>query len=309
MSINPETLRKFRKASRLSQDALAGESKVGKRTIARIESGEIDPEKVRNSTVEKLSTALKCDPGDLENELDEEMEAKRKLRKLGFVPLQGYISGEAGLDYGLVERRYGVSARAIMETAPLAFLLLAEGSLVWRKKKVEAFDEAADNLFSMAGGHFDFVNAIDRAVDASVEEKESIAKRDLFGRSVAEDTYSFGYDPSTNNPFADYLRELASTIDDDVLEFDPDGIGLWRVGQEVPEYTIDCAYLSELADGDYRAEYALKHRHVRIKDIPENLLGSEARDARVAWLTQHIPAEMCELLDSLLDIKIEIEGI
>lgn len=305
MSINPETLRKIRKASRLSQNALAYESKVSKRTIARIESGEIDPDKVRNNTVEKLSTALKCDPGDLEKAPDEEMEAKRKLRNLGFVPLQGHISGEAGLDYELVERRYGVSARAIIETAPLAFLLLAEGSLAWRKKKVEAFDEAANNLRGMAGGHFDFVKAIYRAEDASTEEKDSIAKRDLFGRSVADDTYTFGYNPSTNNPFADYLRELASAIDDDVLEFDPGGIGSWRVGQEVPEYTIDCAYLSELADGDYLAEYALKHRYVRIKEIPENLLVSEARDARIAWLTQRIPAEVRESLPSLPNIVIE----
>ena len=89
MTINPETLRQYRKNSRLSQEALAYESNVGKRTIARIESREVDPEKVRTSTLKKLSKALKCDPSDLEKPFEEAAEVEQKLRNLGMVPLQG----------------------------------------------------------------------------------------------------------------------------------------------------------------------------------------------------------------------------
>ena len=128
------------------------------------------------------------------------------------------MSGEAALDYGLVQRRYSVSTREIMELAPLAFLLLAEGSLNWRKQKVESFDEATNNLRKLGGGHFSFVNAIYRAEEACFDEEKSIEKRDVFGQHLADDTYNLGYDPSTNNPFADYLRELANDIDDDILE-------------------------------------------------------------------------------------------
>ncbi len=53
--------------------------------------------------------------------------------------------------------------------------------------------------------------------------------------------------------------------------------------------------LDDLAGGNLDAEYALACGHVRIADIPDELLGEDNAEKRVEWIVSHIPED--ELAD------------
>ena len=60
-----------------------------------------------------------------------------------------------------------------------------------------------------------FTDTLTVAGMAIAEEEESIAKNDLFGEHLLQNTNMVGgqpFDPSTDNPFASYLRELEGKL-------------------------------------------------------------------------------------------------
>lgn len=56
-----------------------------------------------------------------------------------------------------------------------------------------------------------------------------------------------------------------------------------------PDYRINYAELQRLAGDDDWANRALKHGHVKLQDIPEIMLGDDARDKRIEWLGHRVP--------------------
>jgi hypothetical protein len=116
--------------------------------------------------------------------------------------------------------------------APLFAALLAEGSLAWRRKRVEAIEEASAALQELGGGHCSFVYAAWRVDEGTAEERESIAKRDLFGVQASEQAFDCGYNRSANNPFADYLEKFASEAQAQTITFDK-GFG-WKTSEGLP---------------------------------------------------------------------------
>ena len=62
------------------------------------------------------------------------------------VQLSARVSHQVRLAFDLVQRRYGASTRELMVLAPLMFVLLAEGSLAWRRERLKAVEEAKDRL-------------------------------------------------------------------------------------------------------------------------------------------------------------------
>ena len=296
--IIPETLRTLRERQRLSQAQLAdrtrGKLSVSLPTIKRIETA--TGTYMANPRVAKgLAKALRVEIDVLAKEpAPDELDHKRKLQQLGMRQLRTFVPENTSLAFRMVEHLYGIPIRAQIEMAPLCMALLAEGSLAWRRKRLAEICQKAEELYSLGGGSFSFARAVYRTQDAGLEEAESIRKRDVFGREVAEDTYDLGYDPNTNNPFADYLRELARDLDDADIALDPDGIP--EIGQYgFPEYRIGAAMLDELAGGDPDAEYALTCGHVRLADIPDELLGEDNTEKRVEWIVSQIPED--ELAD------------
>ncbi|MCD9149882.1 hypothetical protein [Pseudophaeobacter flagellatus] len=214
----------------------------------------------------------------------------------------------------MVEHLYDIPVRTQIEMAPLCMALLAEGSLAWRKKRLAEIDEKAEELMSLGGGNFSFAQAVYRTQDAVFEEEASIRKQDVFGKDVAEDTYSLGYDPNINNPLADYLRELARDLGKTEVILDPEVFEIGPFG--FPEYRIGAGLLHELTAGNSDAEYALACGHVRIPDIPEELFGAQNTERRVEWLISRIPADEIadrktqhEKLSALLgDLDLDIPG-
>lgn len=297
--IRPATLKTLRERRGLSQANLAARSeemhqKVGIATIKRIEAWDGTDTYMASPTVaERLSKVLGVAVEDLGNEpTADELDRKRELRKLGLRQLRAAVNENTSLAFRMVEHLYDIPIRAQIEMAPLCMALLAEGSLAWREKRLDEISQKADELMSLGGGNFSFAHAVYRTQEAACDEEESIRKRDVFGRDVAPDTYDLGYDPNTNNPFADYLRELSLKlrqpgrvlVDHDSLE--PSGF---------PDFWIGHQLVKEITGSDPDAEYALACGHVRLSDTPDDLLGEEQTEKRIEWIVSHIPED--ELAD------------
>ena len=204
------------------------------------------------------------------------------------------IDAETALAFNMVEHLYGIPVRSQILMAPLFTALLAEGSFNWRRKRVAAIEEAAERLHSLGGGHFSFAYAAYRATDGAADERDSIAKRDLFGAHVGDDAFDLGFDPSENNPFADYLADYLHVFAEEAeakktitLET---GSG-WKTSEGMPEYKVGADIIGQVTGSDQEAEYALMRGHVRLKDIPDELRGDDKQEVRVAWMIARIPAE------------------
>ena len=308
MHIDPKRLREIRVSKGLTRAALQERSRVSERQIARLERTTAPSHKVRDHTIKQLADALGTKPRVLSGE-EPLPRSTTKGPANEQIRLTALMSPQTRLFFALIKRRYGVSPRNVINMAPLFFVLLAEQSLLWRKKKLGEIGEATERLRDLAEGvgHLSFVNATWRCDDAADEEDRSIGKADLFGRRLGEDIFNLGYDPSKNNPFADYLRKIAAEVGDkNKIEVDPDGDELdWA---DFPYFRVCKGDLERIACGSEKAKTALEGGHVRIADIPSELWGDGAREKRKEWLESKLPdsrdlpeIDLAELFDSIAD--------
>lgn len=286
MTIVSKTLRFLRQRVPMSQDQLAKASGVSKKTIARIETDKSTP---NTTTVKRLAIALRVRPDDLAKEPSESVDQERRLRESGYLPLKEYIDGKTAVAFQMVELLYDIPVRSQVVMAPLFAALLAEGSLSWRQRKLAEVDDAVEKLKDLATGHLSFANVVHGVDDPSHEERSSIRKRDLFGNHVSDETFELGFDPTTHNPFADYLREMASKFDPSDILIDGGEEGIWKTPEGMPDYWIARRALEIITGGDLWAEYALTHGYTKLADIPKEILKEEAKDDRIAWLAAKVP--------------------
>ena len=263
MPINSNLLSDLRKKKGLTVNQLANMSKVSRRTIQRLEnppnsskekssSKEHKPSSYtpQENTLNRLAKALHVSPDVLTGDSqppesdkistsDTETERTRRIGAL--------IAPKVRLAYDLVKRRYNVSVTEIINMAPLFFVLLAEGSLAWRRKKVQ---EASELIGALEQGQAEVGHelfAVAEIVGGNAEglEKESIRKADLFGEHLLSGCFSSLtideiFDPSKDNPFANYLRKLINDLDRrDIVDKKGDDLGSfgspwWRF----PDYDI-----------------------------------------------------------------------
>ena len=293
LPIHPGALKAYRKRKRWTQPELAnatsGPNKVSLPTIKRIESTKDGLYAANDRIAVTLAKVLGVSTEDLATEPTEREQHEETLRKAGYRSLRTMLDAETALAFNMVQDIYGISIRSQIEMAPLFMTLLAEGSLAWRRKRTAEIEEAADKLYWCGGGHLSFAFAAQRALDGAFEERESIAKSDLFGADVGQDTYDLGYDPSQNNPFADYLKEFAKDVEAKSVTFDTD-YG-WKTSDGFPNYRIGGDVIDRLTDSDVDAEYALLRGHARLKNIPDELRGEDRTEERVAWMIAQIPEE------------------
>lgn len=310
-SINPETLKQCRKRGGLSQEGLAKVSKVSKKTIARIEAGRPS---ANSTSIKRLSDALRVTPEKLSGQSGPD---ERDKRNLGYCTLRTSIDGNAGLAFQMVEKCYGISQQNQIALAPLFTALLAEGSLAWRRQKLEEAEEAANTLMDADYGHRLFVVAGARAEEGAHAERESIERRDVFGEKVMEYAAdSMGIDPESTDPFTEYLKRFAGQSGAELVRIPTEtmsGSGdfyEWEAssqfGASSVSYSINPEELDRLTGGDRWARTALQRGHVKIADIPEDLLDDDVSDKRIEWLGNKISQDerdefeawVCEILAS-----------
>lgn len=292
-AIHPGALRHSRDRKRWTQEQLAeatkGKNKVSLPTIKRIESTKDGTYTANDRVAEGLAKALGVTLDELSKSPTDEAEREASLRQFGYRPLRTMLDAETAMAFNMVQHIYGIPIHSQIVMAPLFATLLAEGSLAWRRERVAEIEDAADRLMDLGGGHFSFANAAYRSLDGAAEERDSIVKRDLFGEHVGSDAFDLGFDPSQNNPFADFLDHFAKQVEAKTVSFER-GIG-WKTSEGMPEYRIGADLIDQLTGGDPDAEYALLRGHVRLREIPADLLADENAAERIAWIVGRIPEE------------------
>ena len=264
MQIDPARLLELRQRKKLSRPQLAEMSKVTERTIQRLEK---EPQPSRKKTLERLATALgvKLDVLTGEEPLPEASKAPDSER----IQISAQIAPKVKLAYDLIKRRYGVSATEIITMAPLFFALLAEGSLAWRREKLKELKEGIDRLKQIDGFWREYnVHLFALTVDNNdIEtEKDSIAKADLFGEHLLG-CMTYDLDPSTDNPFASYLRQLKDELDiPGVVDVDS-GPPMFGSPLRFPAYDICRDELDRIANNSD----SVKDQKKKIKDLEKGV--------------------------------------
>lgn len=264
MQIDPARLLELRQRKELSRPQLAKRSKVTERTIQRLEK---EPQPSRKNTLERLATALGVKPGVLTGELP--LPESGKSPDSERIQIGAQVAPKVRLAYDLLKRRYGVSATEIITMAPLFFALLAEGSLAWRREKLKELREGIDRLKQIDGFWREYnVHLFALTVDNNDIETEeaSIAKADLFGEHLLG-CMTYDLDPSTDNPFASYLRQLKDELDiPGVVDVDS-GHPMFGSPLRFPAYDICRDELDRIANNSD----SVKDQKKKIKDLEKGM--------------------------------------
>ena len=293
---HPNSLYNLRKTKNLSRAHLARLSKVSVRTIQRLENPAQGNTTPHWSTLERLAKALQVDPGVLTGEMQLPDSGNAPASTSRRIQVSAEIAPKARLAYDLVKRRYGVSTTEIINMAPLYFALLAEGSLARRHEKLEGAREGIGRLDRMEDevGHRIFSGATTVALNADMLEVDSIEKADLFGEHLFSDTSGTfvdePFDPSTDNPFASYLRKLASDLGrPGVVDVERDALSYGAPWSRFPDYDLCNDEVAGMTNGSADARRALETGHVRLSEVPEELMGEAVGEERAAWFEERLP--------------------
>ncbi len=316
MQINSETFKKLRKSKGFSQQTLADESGVAKKTIARIES-EKEKGEPRGETVKLLAKALRVKPEVLAEEPESETVQEQELRKIGLRVIKLPIDGETLISYDMVEKHYGVGMRGLVYAAPMLFTLLAEMSLDERRRRLKKMQKKWEGYEQNVPEHLIPNHA--RHEDSANAEESSINKRDIFARRIYSGDDNFGmnfisdesYFDASRSPFNDFLIEQAKKLGPDNDAVNPEKIHFYPYGGSLEiEGELEVSYEAPLFEkfreritgGSTRADYALSRGYTRPHDIPHRLQppnpfldeGEEDESVvseRKEWLEAKVPDE------------------
>ena len=283
MKIDHDRLRNLRKSKRFSRQRLAEMAGIHARTIQRLENNPDQCRKTREDTVNELAKALEVEPGVLTGELPLPDPDEAPASEPDPVRIGAQIPPKVRLAYDLIKRRYGVNATDVITMAPLFFALLAEGSLKQRREKSQLADDGFDLLLKSGIAH-------DVLDEPFRYEDESIDKADIFGEHLFNN--EFGpepFDPSVENPFANYLCELPEDlkIPAGVVNVDKSGLSFGSPA-EFPDYDIWNDEMERLTNGSTDARRTLETGFARLPEIPEELM-AEGKDAeRQQWLENRL---------------------
>ena len=297
MNISPERLKTLRIQKGWSQDRLASESNVSKRQIIRIENSKTS-DNVRETTVKRLAGALKVEQMVLTG--NKPLDPEQQLL-LPDVQLSSRISSQVQLAYDLVKHRYGPSRKDLINLAPLLFVLLAEGSLAWRRQYLNEVEEAMNRLRALGEkrNHLYFTHQQVNLELGLCAEEESIDAADLRGdtlRNRDDTTLDFaGEDLYEVTPFADYLCKFSKELGiSGIIDF---GSGVSDEPWGAEPYQICGNELNEITGGSKCARWALEHGDVRLSEIPKELMLEQAKDRRMDWLESKLSDKTREIME------------
>ena len=288
--IQPARLRELRKRKGLTRDELGRLSKVSGRTIQRLESDREQRQSTRGHTLKHLSEALEVEEGVLTGAMLLPDAGETPGPNPERVQIGALIDSKVRNDYALIRHRYGVKASEIITAAPLLFVLLAEGSLAWRRRKlgeVEGAFEQAEKT-SKTAGHMVIGVVTGKAWEYTDQERDSIVNIDLFGKHVT-DEFLEAPRLEVANPFVNYLCELAGELKV------PGVVKVMRDDEcafsNFPGCNICREDLDRITGKDERAQDALVYGHSRLSEIPEELMqeDDDSVTKRIEWLRDQLP--------------------
>lgn len=297
--INPIALKSLRTRRNWSLDELAAEAKVDRGTINKIETGKrANP---RGSTVRKIANALGVEPDDLAST---DIDDSERLSVQPKSQLNIRMTNAARNALHLTAVRYGVSQSHIVHLAPLLFRWAAEQSLQWRRTRLENVSAQIDILANVAvPQHLSGVLTDHwRGNDIIQDEHQSIERRDLFGQLLMEDTLKLDYEEGEQNPMAQFLKTVASSLGNDV-EFDH-----WSPSWGQPSYELGMEEALELVGGDTEAANDIVRGFAPLHELPKNV--REQGGAAIAqWAKEASQREIRKIVDvDALFAGLEIEN-
>ncbi len=299
MKIDADRLRTLRKRKKLSRPDLHRASGITVRTIQRLENDPDACKTTREDTVTRLANALDLEPGVLTGELTLPDAEKAPVAEPYSVRIGAEIEPSVRLAYDLIKRRYGVNTTDLITMAPLFCVLLAEGSLAWRREKSEEAREASRQLNQVDGYWWGgLTTGLDGAVYHGIaREEESIRKADLFGQHLLDDPDSSlvdrsFFDPEEENPFADYLRKLADELAvPDIVKVDVGELDV-ELDFRFPKYKVWPEELSYIVNGSPKCSLAFELGLLRVSEIPDDLMAGGMDKERQEWIEDRIPEKL-----------------
>ncbi len=262
-TINTRNFLQLLERRQLSLSALGRDTPVSRATLSRIANGHVT--EVRESTLERLVTALGTDAGTLTGS-DIDIEPSERLfgRK---TQMNVRIADDARNALTLVARRYGVKPADIIHISPFLFLWAAEESL---KRRSLALNEIEDRIAALADAsrpkHLDeIVTQHWHADDAILAEQRSINALDLFGTTIPDEHFSDNYEDSEENPFAVFLKSLADELGE-LAEFD-----YWSAWWDHPGYQLGDAEAQKITGGNKEAARQITSGFAPLHEMPREV--------------------------------------
>lgn len=300
MKVIPDRLLSLRKSRRLSRQRLAQMAGIHPRTIQRLENEPDQCQKTREDTVNELAKALEVEPDMLTGELGLPDTDEAPVAKPDPVRIGALIDSEVRISYDLIKRRYGVNTTDVINMAPLFFALLAEGSLAWRREKLEEAKEASRQLNQIDGYWWGGLQTglEDAVYQGIAREEESIKDADLFGQRLLDDPDSSlvdrnFFDPEEENPFADHLRKLAADLAvPDIVNVDVAGELDFELDFRFPKYEVCREELAYIANRSPKCRLALEFGLLRISEIPDDLMAGGMDKERQQWIEDRLPEKL-----------------
>jgi transcriptional regulator with XRE-family HTH domain len=237
--VNPEAVRYYREKLGMTQEDLAEKSKLGRKTIQRYES-KGDRQTPNATSLNKLTEALQVRQEDLMKPPSTE-DIKRLLNR---VELKTDIAGPARTALTVMQLHYGLLEEAILDLAPLAFLILAEKSLQERnaalnetKQEIEAVTENVHQRHPyMRDTYFSDKDWI-------ATERKSLDDREVYEQYIDDEQREM-------SPFVDFLEKELKALG----LFQKHPIEFFSDYKTAPDYAIPVEIIAPIVGLDINDE-------------------------------------------------------
>jgi transcriptional regulator with XRE-family HTH domain len=290
LKIDGQQIRERRDELGLTLDQLSAKAGINRKTIHQIEKAK-RKRGARKSTLEALAKALEMDVKDpvvyREKKSDESPAEYGHL-----VQINVRLPRDVRNSWSLLALRYGIAIKHLIEMAPIAFFLIAEGSLHHRRQRLEELKAQMRRMDDLRATFPDWPSGIvgpEPALDdALFHERASIEARDLFARKVfdseAFDSFVMPeewYDEG-GKPFTTYVREQSRVLD---LEAELDCLD---GGALSPSYRVCLGDIRRLVGADEEAVDAISEGWVLLHEMPKELLRNGPAEQRATWVKEKL---------------------
>ncbi|MCY4312482.1 MAG: helix-turn-helix transcriptional regulator [Gammaproteobacteria bacterium] len=267
--INMKVLRNARKRKGWTQQQLADQIGCTKDTVSRWERG--DSLSVRSHLRDPLCEKLQIKWREL-TDSDDRSKTSASISEWEWAKTSIQTRKNVRVALNLVALRYDINPNYILHLAPLLFVIIAEQSLLWRKRRLDEINslmaEAEEKLLNRSG-HLGSILAASHDVERALyEEDKSLSERDVFGRSIDYgDEFEDRAWGDDEGPFLHYIRELIKDLPGGAVTsiepVDYDMVGNYEISADTLEH------LTGLSGGEDQGRRIINHIRLGSIDLKE----------------------------------------